>query len=81
MFGELLDISNWLSSRACKTWNMPIGFLCGLCLPDLKIIQAGEILCIFFAVIFTAKSAKNYARLNGSSGQAKRRKAVLKGYV
>jgi hypothetical protein len=35
-----------------------ISNLCGLCLPDLKIIQTGENLCIFFAVIFSRKGYK-----------------------
>ncbi|OJY87557.1 MAG: hypothetical protein BGP14_12595 [Sphingobacteriales bacterium 44-15] len=32
-------------------------------------------------LFFTAKHAKYYARLNESFGQAKRRKARLKGYI
>jgi hypothetical protein len=59
---------------------MLIRLLCGLCLPDLKIIQAGEKLCISFAVIFLPQRARrNYARLNESSGQAKSAKPGIKG--
>jgi hypothetical protein len=55
---------------------MPILFLCSLnffvvfARPD-DTSRTGEKLCISFAVIFTAKHAKYYARLNESFGQAK----------
>ena len=49
-------ISNQPARRGLQDMYIPIRFLCGLCLPDLKIIQAGEKLCISFAVIFYRKT-------------------------